>query len=534
MRPARRANTWAVAVILAVSLGSGAARAEDEALLRQLQSRVEALEKRLTTAPPPADASPSTDRIRQLLERIEALERAVNSSAAPKSGVTPSGKPDNEAGWVEVGKDLDLRRNIWDHGARFETADGAFRFHLGGRMDFDNTWYKPSGLPFVLDDGSDFRRARLRADGTLWELIDFAAELNFANIQDINAVNATVPVGSVGLRDFWVQFKRVPAVGDIRVGHVKPPISLERMTSSNVWYYLERSPGHDAFLNPFEYANGVMFLNAWLGERVTGAAAFCKVGRQTINPFGFDAGDGQYGAFGRVTALPVYADEGRTLVHVGVGAFHIDPDGNSLATGDRPLVRAGGGNQIPDLLQTGTYFTPDGVTVATAETAMVLGPFSLSAEYTVAAAPNVFSAFDGVRFSGPRGSAIYHAAYVEAGLFLTPGDYRRYDRTHGVWGRTVPAESAFLVRGDGGVCWGRGAVQLLCRYTHLDLASGDPVLTTTSGAGAGREDDLTVGLACYLNPQTNVQVNYVYTKLRYVNGTAGDFHGLGCRVHLDF
>ena len=31
-------------------------------------------------------------------------------------------------------------------------------------------------------------------------------------------------------------------------------------------------------------------------------------------------------------------------------------------------------------------------------------------------------------FAGPHGDATYHAAYVEAGLFVTPGDQRRYDR----------------------------------------------------------------------------------------------------------
>lgn len=533
MSPFRRLRTWAVALVLAVGLtATPIVRADDEALLRQLQSRLEALEKQLQIAPPPpAPESPPTstaEQIRKLITRIEALERTVKESAARKQ--------EKEAEWVEVGKDLKLNRDVWEHGIRMETGDGAFSFHTGGRFDFDNTWYRHDpNLPFVLDDGTAFRRARFRADGTLWELIDFAAELNLANIQDINSLDSTVQVGSVGLRDFWVQFREVPLVGNVRIGHLKAPISLERMTSSNYWYYMERSPGHDAFLNPVEYSNGVMLFDSWLDDRLTGAAAFCKTGRTTINPFGFDSADGQYGVFGRLTALPVYADEGRTLVHVGVGAFHIDPDGNAVSTGDRPLVRSGGGGQIPNLLRTGTFFTPDGPTAATAEAALVLGRFSLSGEYTVVVTPNNFSAFDGLRFSGPRGTAVYHGAYVEAGFFLTPGDYRRYDRKRGAWARTEPVQNAFIVCGEtGDVCWGRGAVQLLCRYSYLDLASGDPVLTTTSGAGAGREDDFTLGLAWYLNSQTNLQVNYVYTKLQYVNGTSGDFHGLGCRVHLDF
>ena len=62
------------------------------------------------------------------------------------------------------------RMNIfWDNGAVMESDDKAYRFHIGGRLDFDNTWYGgKSDLPFSLQDGSDMRRARLRADGSGW------------------------------------------------------------------------------------------------------------------------------------------------------------------------------------------------------------------------------------------------------------------------------------------------------------------------------------------------------------------------------
>ena len=29
-------------------------------------------------------------------------------------------------------------------------------------------------------------------------------------------------------------------------------------------------------------------------------------------------------------------------------------------------------------------------------------------------------------------------------------------------------------------------------------------------------------------------VNYVYTRLDYVNGSGGNINGLGCRLHVDF
>src|SRR5262249_27326676 len=146
-----------------------------------------------------------------------------------------------------------------------------------------------------------------------------------------------------------------------------------------------------------------------------------------------------------------------------------------------------------------------GANVADLEWALILGPFSMSAEYAVAWGGPVFDSFDGVRFSGPRGDAAYQALYVEAGCFLTPGDSRHYAPRTGTWDRTVPQENAFGVAAeDGHWCFGRGAVEVVARLSYLDLVGGDPPLTPTSstaGARAGRQRDLTLGLNWYLNSQ---------------------------------
>src|SRR5262249_50079794 len=139
-----------------------------------------------------------------------------------------------EPSWLEVGKDLKLNTS-WSNGFMAETADKAFRVHIGGRLEYDFAWFTqdPNLLigpdPTVhFQDGTDFRRARLRADGTLWEFIDFATEVNFANIQDVgNVNNDDVLIGSVGLTDFHLTFRDLPLVGNLRVGHFQGPNSLE-------------------------------------------------------------------------------------------------------------------------------------------------------------------------------------------------------------------------------------------------------------------------------------------------------------------
>ncbi len=479
--------------------------------------------------------------------RIVALHGDEGVFARPANGSLPAlpqptpefgrdGAPTGVPPSQPVDDDKRPRLNVfWDNGLVAESDDRAFRLHVGGRFDFDNTWYNQTAtLPFALQDGADMRRARLRADGTIGETIDFATEVNFANIQDVTNQDTTAQIGSVGLTDFYLTFKEVPVVENFRLGHFKQPIGLEHSTSSNDLYYMERSPGHDAFFQPFQFVTGMMVFDSYWDDRVTAALSLARVGKQTVNPFAFGAGDGEYAATGRLTALPIYEEEGQRLLHVGIGYNYSGTDDHNFGTANRPLVRAGAGSQqVPNIIQTGSFFTSDPVQVVSAEIAGVFGRFSLSAEYEVARATNVFEQFSNGTFSGPRGNATYQGAYAEMGFFLNPDDHRCYDKKEGVWSRQVWEEDApqcprgrFFAR--------HMPVQLICRYTYLDLASGQPVLTPSSGAQAGWENDVTAGVDWYINPQVHFMVNYVYTHLDYVNNTSGNINGLGCRLHLDF
>jgi phosphate-selective porin OprO/OprP len=437
--------------------------------------------------------------------------------------------------------------STWNNGFVAESADKQFRFHLGGRLDWDNAWYQQDdnllmggNPPSRLEDGTAMRRARLRADGTVYGWIDFVTEVNFANIQDVSNVNDnTVQVGSVGLADFHLTFRELPIVGNLRAGHFVAPYSLERFTSANIDYYMERSPIFDAFFGPNQRQSGLMLFDSYFDDRVTLASSFTRVGKSRLNSFAFNAEDGLYAGGIRMTALPIYADEGRFLLHLGGNYFRQSLEDNQFSVANRFLLRAGGGSQqVPNILATGTFFSPDDAQVVDMEVAAVCGPFSLSGEYACAWGTNVFDRFDGTNFSGPRGDVAYHAAYVEGGLFVTRGDHRRYDKKTGTWSRTIPRSSIRFTRTcDGeGRRTGCGAVQLVARWSCLDLVSGSPTLTPTAGgARAGMENDVTLGVNWYLNQQTVVSVNYVTTHINsVVSGASGNIQGIGTRLHFDF
>ena len=220
------------------------------------------------------------------------------------------------------------------------------------------------------------------ADGLIGQTINFVTEVNFANIQDVTNESATTQIGSVGLTDFYLTFKEVPVFENVRVGHIKQPIGLEHSTSSNDFYYMERSPGHDAFLQPFEYVNGVMAFDSYWDDRMTAALSFARVGKNTVSSFAFGAGPGEYAGTGQLTALPIYQEEGQRLLHVGIGYSYSGTDDHNFYTANRPLVRAGAGSQeVPNIVQTGPFFTSDPVQISDAEIAGISGRFSISAEY---------------------------------------------------------------------------------------------------------------------------------------------------------
>lgn len=95
------------------------------------------------------------------------------------------------------------------------------------------------------------------------------------------------------------------------------------------------------------------------------------------------------------------------------------------------------------------------------------------------------------------GDRDFDGYYVFASYFLT-GEHRAYRPADGFFDMVKP-KSNFAVLGDKK---GWGAWEVALRFSNLDLSDGY--------ARGGEEDNVTLGLNWYLNPNTKVMFNYIH------------------------
>src|SRR5206468_3326445 len=158
-----------------------------------------------------------------------------------------------------------------------------------------------------LQDGIFFRRSRPSFDDVLWQVVEFNCELALEQVQ------AGVP----NFDEVWVGVRDLPLIGSVRIGHNKVPQGFEgdMVSSSKAMTFLERSAYTDAFYENF--ATGIWTGNSVLDQHFTWSAMAYRQDNPRTNSAA-DFGDGEYGYSGRLTGLPIYENDGRCLLHLGV------------------------------------------------------------------------------------------------------------------------------------------------------------------------------------------------------------------------
>jgi len=391
----------------------------------------------------------------------------------------------------------------WSNGLQVNRNDGAFKIKLGGRIQLDWGVIDPDSSLETNDEngvygnnalkgsGVEFRRARLYVSGTLWEDFVFKAQYEFAG-------------GSVGFKDVYLGMENIPFVGELIVGQMHEPYSLEELTSSNYITFMERSLPTVAF-SPSRQT-GIRASNAVLNKRMTWAAGLFYGDTD-------DDGNSEFGDFTdidltmRLTGLPIYGDDGRRLLHLGLGYSHqFRDEGETTARyRSRPEIH------LTDVRLVDT----DDIDLGSAnllnpEIALVWGPFSIQGEY-------YWTGLDSDVADNPT----FQGAYLFGSWFIT-GEYRPYDISSGKFGRVKPIKNFYPT-----VAGGPGAWELGLRWSWLDLDDKDVL--------GGKQNDFTFGLNWYWNPNYRVMFNYIYADVKdRADAEDGNTNIFGMRFQVDF
>jgi phosphate-selective porin OprO/OprP len=417
----------------------------------------------------------------------------------------------------------------WDYGLVFTSEDEKFHLHVGGNAQIDSTWLIGPTSVFAIPGGgmngienasaTFLRRARMKLDGDIYGQFDYVIEYDFANADNENSGLQPPSFGNLNgspaPKNVWMQIREVPVLGNVRVGLQVKPIGMTNNTNQAWLPFLERADNMDAFYGPFDsgFALGVSARNWAESERMTWQYGIYRPATET-----FGVALNWYSAGGRVTALPWYEEDGRRLMHVGLGLWEGEIVQDQLRVRARPLLRNAPGFAVPVLVDTGEIPGGRQLTIGP-EFALVLGSFTLQAEWAGQYLTNAF-----LTNGQPQGTVFYNGGYVQALYFLT-GEHQEYVKREGVFGRVVPNANYHLKKCDDH--FSLGAWQVGVRFSYLDL--------NDKGIQGGSVYDWTLGLNWFLNPNMKVQLNYIAEHRDAPQGVVhGWINGVGLRAAYDF
>lgn len=369
---------------------------------------------------------------------------------------------------------------------KFETADGAYSFKIGGFAQVDAGMFNDDRRDHP--DGTNMRRARLSASGTIAHDYKYKLEYDFAGT-----------AGPAGITDAYLEYTGLKPVS-FMIGQFKEPFGLETLTSDLHTTFMERAlpvafaPDRNIGLAVATYGNS-------------------PLGAYTASIGGFGSGTGTASTddeakdvTARLTLAPF--SEGREILHFGVAGSHRIPD--SATDTFRFSSRAENRLSSSQAVDTGAIASVDNVDLLGLEAAGVYGPFSMQGEYMIAE----------VNRGAGLANQTFDTYYVEASYFLT-GESRNYVAKQGKFDRVKPKWAFNPSEG----AW--GAWQVSTRYSALDL--NDSVIR------GGEVNDLTFGLRWIPQPYVTLTANYIMVN---TDGSATTAHDdpeiLMMRAQFDF
>lgn len=371
-------------------------------------------------------------------------------------------------------------------GAPELSGAGGWSFKPRGRIQLDaGTVSSPAGINDASTGfGSELRRAYIGFDGKIPGGFGYRAEIDVA-------------ASAVEVTDLYLTYQASKEL-ILTAGQHKPFWGLEELTSDLFPSFTERAAVNTAF--GYERRLGLSATYA-RGDVVLQGGAFtdnvADLGNDENNSVSLD---------GRVVFAPKV---GGGQLHLG-GSVHwhdLNKSASTVRYRVRPLIHTADIRFI----DTGSLAAESELGYGL-EAAYIRGPIHVASE----------AHWQRVDRPGALTDPTFFGGYLEAGLFLTPGDTRGYKG--GVFDRVKPRRPV----GGGGF----GAVQVNLRYDYLDLID--------AGIVGGKQDGYELGLVWTTTDYTRFMLSYgrlVYSEA-FLPAAGGDRNysvdALGGRMQIDF
>ena len=451
----------------------------------------------------PSTSTSETTRIAQLEEQIRALQtelaRLSRASSAPES--TPASVPSSESltNLSDELQALDQRLRVFQRnieidreqsdartaaapritagreGFALQSADGNFRLRLRGYVHSDGRFYlADSALP--TPDTFILRRVRPTFDITMFKLFDVRVMPDFGG-------------GTTVLQDAYVDARFKPSF-KIRVGKFKAPFGLERLQSAIDMPFIER--GAPTSLAPNRDL-GVMVHGDTFKARLTYQAALMN---GVVDGGSADLDDRKgKDLVGRVYAEPFKLNTSSVLKGLGFGAAASFGEelGSGTITG-LPAFRTAGSQTFfryrADSTVAGTAFSDGNRVRTSAQGYWYYQSFGVLAELSASRSD--------VRL-GTNVQELTNKASVVSGSFFLTGEAASYT--------TVQPRREF---GSGRGAF--GAIELIARYTRLEVDDDAFPVFANPAAAASASDEWAAGFNWYLNRSVKFSLSFHETR----------------------
>lgn len=390
-----------------------------------------------------------------------------------------------------------------DGGLRvYNSADSAYWFSVGGRLDFDETIFSGSYLdkgPFF-PTGANIRRAYLKFMGGVGDCITFNFTPSFSG-------------NLVDFEDAWANWSGLENT-NFRLGQFTPLYTLDgsgNWGTINDTLFLESSLPTIAFSIPQKglglWADSTfcdMFMLAATvyqpRQNPTVIANSLESPNNYFNPTRSD----RLGSALRLTFSPIHRED--CVLHLGVlGRYQ---SMNHRGIGRAPVFQVT--KYYPNIFPTGLFSTiPEALARQTAslvntgpirarsynvvagEAMGIWGPFMLEGEYYHSNVQRLSVITD----VNSRGNLRFKGWHAQASYILT-GETRGYDFATGSIQNPSPASTC-------------GAWEIAVRYSYIDL--------NDRNVRGGTEHNFTVGLNWFINDNVRLALNYIRANIRASN-----------------